>query len=71
MALFANLRLLVAAYRASAMWLLASLLIPFALFLFVILNWQTTRRPFLLWLAGVGMILVAYVIAPEAELWDS
>jgi len=67
MATMANIRLLVAAYHAGAMWLLASLLVPFAIFVFVCLNWQTTRRPFLFWLAGVVLICVAFAIAPESE----
>lgn len=46
------LRILVLARRVGVAWLLGCLM-SFGFLLFVALYWQSTRRPFLVWLAGL------------------
>jgi len=50
--------LLVVAFKKSIWWGLGSLLIPFVSLIFVILNWQDSKKPFLIQVAGVVLCLV-------------
>ena len=50
--------LLVEAARASVLWLILYLFVPFANLAFVIVHWSVSRRPFFTYLAGLAMILV-------------
>ena len=67
LAFLGMIRLLVAAYRDGAAWLLVSLLIPFGVFVFALLHWSEARRPFLLWLSGFALWCVAYTLAPNGD----
>ena len=57
--------LLVVAFKKSVWWGLGSLLIPFVSLIFVIMNWQVAKKPFLIQLAGVVLCVVAYMSSPE------
>jgi hypothetical protein len=50
--------LLVVAFKKSIWWGLGSLLIPFVSLIFVILNWQDSKKPFLIQVAGVVLCLI-------------
>jgi len=57
-----GIQLLIIAFKKSIGWGLASLIIPFVLFIFVAMNWEQCKTPFLRWLAafvvyGVGLAL--------------
>lgn len=61
-----GLWLLVTAFQTSVLWGLGTLLVPLVSLIFVILNWEAARRPFLLQLAGAGMIILGVLFAPAA-----
>ena len=50
--------LLVVAFKKSVWWGLGSLLIPFVSLVFVILNWQDSKKPFLIQVVGVVLCFI-------------
>ena len=59
------IQILIHAFKTSIGWGLASLLIPFVIFVYVAKNWAACKTPFLRWLIclvimGVGMGLGFY-----------
>ena len=57
--------LLVVTFKTSVWWGLGSLFIPFVSLIFVIMNWQATKKPFLIQLAGVVLVVIALFNSPE------
>ena len=58
-----GIMILVAAFRTSVLWGLASMFIPFASFIFVVTHWAETKKPFLLtWLVGFPLLIVSIAI---------
>jgi hypothetical protein len=55
----------VVTFKKSVWWGLGSLFIPLVGLIFVILNWQETKKPFLIYLAGVVMVVIAVMNSPE------
>jgi F0F1-type ATP synthase assembly protein I len=53
-----GIQILIAAFKTSAGWGLASLLLPFAVFVFVAKHWEQTRTPFLRSLIAFAIVLV-------------
>jgi hypothetical protein len=58
-------QILIIAFKTSVGWGLASLLLPFAILVFVIKHWEQTKTPFLRWLIclpvyAIGFGLMAY-----------
>lgn len=58
-------QILIIAFKTSVGWGLASLLLPFAILVFVIKHWEATKTPFLRWLIcipvyAIGFGLMAY-----------
>jgi hypothetical protein len=56
--------LLVLAFKTSVWWGLGSLIIPFVSLIFVFMHWQVAKRPFLISLAGVALVVVAILSNP-------
>jgi len=59
------IQILIHAFKTSVGWGLASLLIPFVIFVYVAKNWAECKTPFLRWLiclvvAGIGSALTVY-----------
>lgn len=54
----AGLWLLVLAFQESIWWGLGSLLLSPVMLVFVILHWQQAKRPFLINLGGVALMIV-------------
>ena len=52
-------QILITAFKTSTGWGLASLLLPFAILVFVIKHWEATKTPFLRWLIAFGVAIVA------------
>lgn len=46
-----------AAFRESILWGLGVLFLPFVALVYLILDWPTAKRPFFLWLYGLGFAL--------------
>jgi hypothetical protein len=57
--------LLVAAFRESFVWGLGCLLLPIVGLLFMVLHWDRARKPFLLKLAGVGIVVAGVFLRPR------
>ena len=60
--------LLVLAFKKSIVWGLASLFIGPVLLVFAIMNWGDCKKPFLIWLGGFALIMVAVVMG-GAEMY--
>lgn len=63
--LVSGIMLLVAAFRVHVLWGLASLFLPFASLVFVIMNWEVAKKPFLMSLAATAIMVVGIVAAPD------
>ncbi|MFN7941821.1 MAG: hypothetical protein U0X73_09480 [Thermoanaerobaculia bacterium] len=48
-----GIQILIMAFKTSIGWGLASLLIPFVMFVYVAKNWAACKTPFLRWLASL------------------
>lgn len=59
--LFALIWSAVVAFRQSIWWLLGCWFVPFVGLIFLIKFWSEAKRPFLLYLAGVGVMLPAFI----------
>ena len=64
-ALIFAIQILILAFKTSLGWGLASLLLPFAIFVYIAKNWPACKTPFMRWLmcfavAGVGSALSMY-----------
>lgn len=57
--------LLVKAFKTSIWWGLAYLFIPFAALVFVIVHWQVAKKPFLMSLISIPLILIGLLLSPE------
>jgi len=53
-----SVQILITAFKTSTGWGLASLLIPFAILVFVFKNWEATKTPFLRSLIAFAVALV-------------
>jgi hypothetical protein len=67
-ALVGGIWMVVNAFRTSIGWGLGTLFLwlPVGL-IFLVKNWQQNRRPFFIQLAGIGMVIVAFVIATQVS----
>jgi hypothetical protein len=63
-ALFAII-ILFRAFQQSFVWGFGCLLIPFMLFVFVILNWEESKRPFLLFLLSIPISVAGAILATQ------
>lgn len=57
-----SIMFVVAAFRTSALWGLAVLLLPFAGFVFLCMHWEEAKKPFLINLAGTLMCFVGMMM---------
>ena len=63
-----GIQLLILAFKKSVGWGLASLFIPFVLFVFVAQNWAACKTPFLRWLACFAVMMVGYAMGAASIL---
>jgi len=66
-ALIGGIWLLVVTFKKSVWWGLGSLFIPLVGLIFVIMNWQLTKTPFLVYLAGVVLLVIGAMNMPEFQ----
>jgi FtsH-binding integral membrane protein len=62
---FGGLGFLVAAFRESIWWGLACLLIPIVQLFFLIVHWQSAKRPFAYQVFGFALMIIAFIISPQ------
>jgi len=60
--LVGSIMVLIKAFQKSILWGLGSLFIPFVILVFVIMNWEDTKKGFLIALAGSGVAFVGIII---------
>jgi hypothetical protein len=67
-ALVGGIWMVVNAFKTSIGWGLGTLFLwlPVGL-IFLVKNWQQNRKPFFIQLAGIGMVIVAFVIATQVS----
>ena len=57
--------LLIAAFRTSVLWGIGCIVIAPAAILYILMNWQDAKNPFLLQLWGLVLVLVSvYLVGP-------
>lgn len=61
-ALVGGIWILVLAFKQSVLWGLGSLFVPFVALVFVIKYWAVAKKPFLINLAGVVLIVIGVVL---------
>ena len=57
-ALIFTIQILILAFKTSLAWGLCSLLIPFAILVYVAKNWPACKTPFLRWLACAVVAMI-------------
>jgi len=62
-ALIGGVRMLISAFRKSVLWGLGCLFVPFCSLIYLVVDWDNAKSGFFLYLKGVGLILVASVVA--------
>ncbi len=60
-ALIGGIMVLIEAFKESVGWGLGSLLVPVVSLVFVVLHWSVAKKGFLLYLAGIGLIVVGAI----------
>ena len=63
-ALFAII-ILFRAFQQSFVWGFGCILIPFMIFVFVMLNWEETKKPFLLFLLAIPISVAGAILATQ------
>jgi hypothetical protein len=58
-----GIQILIAAFKTSAGWGLASLLLPFAVFVYVAKHWEQTKTPFLRSAIALVVVMVGVGIS--------
>ena len=58
LALVGFIWLVVVAFKKSVWWGLGTLIVPFVGLIFAIMNWQTAKTPFLVYLGGVVLCVI-------------
>jgi hypothetical protein len=48
--------MLINAFKTSMLWGLGSLFVPFVLLVFVIMNWSSNMKPFLIYIGGFVLL---------------
>ena len=64
-AIFYSLILLVKAFQTSVVWGLVYILVPFVALIFVIVHWETAKKPFLMSLISLPFCYVGFAVSPE------
>jgi hypothetical protein len=64
LALVGNVMILIAAFRQSILWGLASLIVPFAILGFVVTHWSETKKGFLILVLGGILVVTGVSLSP-------
>lgn len=70
LAIVGGLWLLVLAFQTSLGWGLGTLIVPFVSLVFVFAHWDDAKRPFILQIVGVGLILWGGSMGIETAAMD-
>ena len=61
-----GIMVLIKAFQTSVLWGLGSLFVPFVILIFVIKNWDDTKKPFLYAVGGWVVMIIGVVIGGVA-----
>ncbi len=67
-ALIFGIQLLIIAFRQSVWWGLGFLFVPFVSLIFVIMHWEQTSKPFLLYLICIPFFVVGAILTPQPDI---
>ena len=62
LAVVGGIGMLIVAFRESVLWGIGCFLIPLVSLIFVISHWEEAKKPFLIQVCGVALILVSGVM---------
>jgi hypothetical protein len=62
LALIGGLWIVVIAFKESVIWGLGSLLIPLVALIFVAQHWAAAKKPFIVEVVGIGLIILAQAL---------
>ena len=62
---FYSIILLVKAFQTSVLWGLGYLLVPFVALIFIIMHWETAKKPFLMGFVSIPFYIVGFVLGSE------
>lgn len=54
--------IVVNAFKKSVLWGLGALFVPFVSLIFAIMNWEQNKKPFLIAIAGVVIMIIGVVM---------
>jgi hypothetical protein len=55
---------LIVTFQISVMWGIGSLVLPLVSLIFVVMNWDAMKKPFLTQVAGIALIVIAAMNKP-------
>ena len=58
-----GLGLLIKIFSESILWGIGSIIFPIASWIFVFMHWEEARGPFLLQMAGIGLVILGMVLS--------
>lgn len=61
-----GIQLIIIAFRASILWGLGYLFVPFVSLIFIALHWDETKTPFLRGLLAIPCLVAGVLLAPGA-----
>ena len=64
LALVGGIWIVVLAFKKSVLWGIGALIVPFVSLVFVFMNWQESKKPFLIQIAGIVLIVVGALNMP-------
>jgi len=63
--------ILINAFKTSILWGLGALFVPFVSLIFAIMHWDENKKPFLISLAGIVVVVVGVMMGAGAGLMQA
>ena len=54
--------IVVNAFKTSVLWGLGALIVPLVAQIFAIMNWETNKTAFLIWVGGLALYIVGFMM---------
>jgi hypothetical protein len=58
--------LLIEQFKESVLWGLGSIFVPFVALVFVIMHWDVSKRPFLIQVAGIVLLVIGAALSGDS-----
>ena len=59
--------IIVEAFKTSILWGIGTLLLPIITLIFVFMHWDDAKKPFMIYLAGIALVVLGVLIGPGAQ----